>query len=199
MTDIETISCRTCGEPFAYQRGPHGGRPPRHCEAHRKPRSSRGDVAAAKARAGEQARRRRLSDAAAKVAADDHQLARLAIELSVTADPARAARAIGAEVDHDGAEALARLARESHPMLAEPTDRAVIAREARRLTLLALREASARVTEIAPGMLANVIARAADVLSAADASDGAPKYATIELTVVGPDGQRSALDGSSVH
>lgn len=181
-------ACATCGEDFAANAR---GRPAVHCPACRKPRSGRGDESANGERAQEQRRRKRASTGEARIAADADRLRRVALALSAESDDGRAVSWAGVEASEPAV--LAGEARAAFPELADPGDMRAVGRMLRAAMGLAALQLWRRLPEVPPGQLAGVLRALSDAQEAIGEANGATAYATINLTVIGPDGVPLAL------
>jgi hypothetical protein len=129
-----------------------------------------------------------------KTSAPAHDLQCLALALSIDPDPRRACEAAGLSVSAEQADVMAVEARDRFPGLADSGDMATIRHHLRVTYGLYAFEMRRRISDIPPGMLPNALRALDGAYASLASSDGAPRYATIELSVVAPDGTRSKVE-----
>lgn len=199
---MSTEHCTVCGVAFevsAPEVDPEtgrrrGGRPPKRCEAHRKQNRVRGDRGAQNARLQAQRRNERAGEWAKKASAPTHDLQCLALALSLEPDPRRAAEAAGLSVPAEQAEAMAAEAKRRFPGLADAGDMASIRNQVRVTYGRYALELGRRISDMPPGLLPNALRALDTAYASLAASDGAPRYAVIEMFVTSPDGQKAKVE-----
>lgn len=187
MTSPVTLTCATCGIAYEHVPSPKGGKPPKHCPAHRK---VRGEVRDAKG-AADRRRARRAAQAKGKqaeaVAADAFQVADLAAALSVFGDPVEAARFVGVAASGRQLERLVEQAKAQHAGVVEG-DPAELGRRLVAGLHLMLNSTVRQRFDIAPRDLPHV-ARALSQIHVAIVGDKTPRVAELTMLVVGADGK----------
>lgn len=186
-------TCATCGCAFTIPWSPQGGRPPRHCEVHRRaPRPAQKVPVTTSARAIRARAVAREVRSAEDVARPAEDVARLAAGLRVHADPRAAAQLVGLDIPEADLVAMAELARTQYPDivsgspagLARAFDAAMAVGSASLLTAM-----KAAPPKDLPHML-QALAKAKELLLGKDRE---PVYSHVELVMVGADGKALSM------
>lgn len=180
------LTCATCGATFVHDFGKAGGRPPKHCPAHRHATGPKRDVEGNRLRKNARRATKREGEAKAEVSADIHRVYELAAALSLFDDSETAARFVGLPVRGAELERLVDEARRSHGAVIEG-DPAELSRRLLAAKHLCVAAIVRQRDQIAPRDHPHVMRAMAQVAELAGAGKQT-RYAQVTLQVVGADG-----------
>lgn len=180
------LKCETCGKGFRHTATSAGGRPPKHCPAHRRARGAARDVEGTQRRRTERKATKGRAARTQDVALDALRTADLAAALSIFTDPVAAARWVGIAADGAELDRLVALAKAQHQGVIDGEPAALGARLLAAMHLFATAAISQR-GQIAPRDLPHVTRAMAQVY-AVMIGDKTPRVSELQLVVVGADG-----------
>lgn len=188
MTKRIKLKCATCGDAFAHTPSAKGGKPPKHCKGCRRPRGEVRDVAGAKRRKKSRRDAKAAGAKASAVAHDELAIADLAAGMAIFGqDLVSAARYVGLAASGPELERMAELARATHAGVVEG-EPAELGRRIMAGINLFVTAAVRQRNDIAPRDLPHV-ARAFSQVHAVMVGDKTPRFAHVQMMVIGADGK----------